>query len=77
MAVAISCGYGGYLLPLLAAHSSFFLELNMLYSLWVGDTVWNMHIFCFAGIMLMWFIYFYLFLGVASLAQGQPSVPVK
>ena len=23
MAVAISCGYGGYLLPLLAAHSSF------------------------------------------------------
>ena len=25
MAVAITCGYGGYLLPLLAAHSSFFL----------------------------------------------------
>ena len=24
MAVAITCGYGGYLLPLLAAHSSFF-----------------------------------------------------
>ena len=23
MAVAISCGYGGYLLPLLAAHSSY------------------------------------------------------
>ena len=23
MAVAITCGYGGYLLPLLAAHSSF------------------------------------------------------
>ena len=24
MAVAITCGYGGYLLPLLAAHSSFY-----------------------------------------------------
>ena len=24
MAVAITCGYGGYLLPLLAAHSSLF-----------------------------------------------------
>ena len=26
MAVAITCGYGGYLLPLLAAHSSLFLK---------------------------------------------------
>ena len=26
MAVAITCGYGGYLLPLLAAHSSFCME---------------------------------------------------
>ena len=26
MAVAITCGYGGYLLPLLAAHSSFFWD---------------------------------------------------
>ena len=25
MAVAITCGYGGYLLPLLAAHSSFII----------------------------------------------------
>ena len=28
MAVAITCGYGGYLLPLLAAHSSLFLVSN-------------------------------------------------
>ena len=27
MAVAITCGYGGYLLPLLAAHSSLFIYL--------------------------------------------------
>ena len=27
MAVAITCGYGGYLLPLLAAHSSIFTEI--------------------------------------------------
>ena len=26
MAVAITCGYGGYLLPLLAAHSSWYSE---------------------------------------------------
>ena len=26
MAVAITCGYGGYLLPLLAAHSSSYLH---------------------------------------------------
>ena len=29
MAVAITCGYGGYLLPLLAAHSSLFRRLTM------------------------------------------------
>ena len=28
MAVAIICGYGGYLLPLLAAHSSLLLHLQ-------------------------------------------------
>ena len=28
MAVAITCGYGGYLLPLLAAHSSYSLRLD-------------------------------------------------
>ena len=28
MAVAITCGYGGYLLPLLAAHSSLFLNTS-------------------------------------------------
>ena len=28
MAGAITCGYGGYLLPLLAAHSSFFMTLS-------------------------------------------------
>ena len=28
MAVAITCGYGGYLLPLLAAHSSFILVFS-------------------------------------------------
>ena len=27
MAVAITCGYGGYLLPLLAAHSSLFCDM--------------------------------------------------
>ena len=34
MAVAITCGYGGYLLPLLAAHSSsfgFYLELHVIW----------------------------------------------
>ena len=38
MAVAITCGYGGYLLPLLAAHSSFncfFLRLIITCRLWV------------------------------------------
>ena len=30
MAVAITCGYGGYLLPLLAAHSSFIVLLQTL-----------------------------------------------
>ena len=30
MAVAITCGYGGYLLPLLAAHSSCYLTLYLL-----------------------------------------------
>ena len=29
MAVAITCGYGGYLLPLLAAHSSFFSKIEL------------------------------------------------
>ena len=38
MAVAITCGYGGYLLPLLAAHSSFncfFFRLIVTCILWV------------------------------------------
>ena len=28
MVVAITCGYGGYLLPLLAAHSSYFIHMT-------------------------------------------------
>ena len=38
MAVAITCGYGGYLLPLLAAHSSFKMDLS---DCWLRYLLWN------------------------------------
>ena len=41
MAVAITCGYGGYLLPLLAAHSSWILGNKFLWNI-----IQNTNIFC-------------------------------
>ena len=38
MAVAITCGYGGYLLPLLAAHSSFQTDFS---DWWLRHLLWN------------------------------------
>ena len=56
MAVAITCGYGGYLLPLLAAHSSWFVKF---YGLWHFFNLLNTRFWvtCFALI----FSHSYLF----------------
>ena len=52
MAVAITCGYGGYLLPLLAAHSSFQVKflLPELVRFWISDhyVTWKKNVFRFS-----------------------------
>ena len=40
MAVAITCGYGGYLLPLLAAHSSYVLKMSCPCPVWTLRRAW-------------------------------------
>ena len=73
MAVAITCGYGGYLLPLLAAHSSF----NRNYNIFIQENAFE-SVVCDIAAMLSrpqcvkmhvtawWILYFY-----TSLCQGK------
>ena len=64
MAVAITCGYGGYLLPLLAAHSSFCCS-QWHYprrTIWRVTLWFNISLWLFMAYLLKWFQLNFIFI---------------